>query len=128
MTLHPHKPHNPKQAMKYALLFVLIVAAMPMSAAPPAVQTLNVDSEVARVKRQLQEIRSLPDTKEIKLQKQKTLLDREIAGAKAKLRDADTKGAGKQETETAAARDRRRAARDSIQKFLDILRSMNPQI
>jgi Skp family chaperone for outer membrane proteins len=112
--------------MKALLFLATVCTALSLHAAPPANQPINVDSEVARVKKQLQEIRTSSATKEVKLQKQRALLDREIANTNAKMRDEQTKKGGPKED--SAARDRRKAGVDNLQKLLDILRSMNPQL
>jgi multidrug resistance efflux pump len=80
-----------------------------------------VDVEIARVKKRMQEIQALPIPREEKSQKQRALLDGEVGQAKERMREiqADTKE---------ASRDRKKAGVDNIRKFLDIIRSMNPQI
>ena len=93
-------------------------------AAWPKFQPINVDLEVARVKMQLHEIQGLPIAREQKIQKQRALLDRENVRAKEQMREiqADSKDSYE------AGRDRKKAGMDAVQKFMDIIRSMNPQI
>jgi hypothetical protein len=140
--------------MKHALLTALAIALagtlhpMPseseafmrqVRADSPKLQTNNIDFEVARVKKLMREIQDQPITRDAKIQKQQALIESEMARARAQMReiqDGASKTAGsdtsKETKETkesqAGARDRRKAAMDNLQKFLDILRSMNPQI
>jgi hypothetical protein len=86
---------------------------------------MNVHVELGRVNKQLQEIRALPISKESKIQKQKALLDREIATAKGKLHDIESTSA---EKTSADAKDRAQRLRDAIVDFLQKLSSINPQL
>lgn len=111
--------------MKPLMFFVVCLSALQLHAGSPKFQPINVDLEVARVKKQLHEIHALPVAREQKIQKQRALLDREIAHAKEQIREiqaSDSKEA------LEASRDRKKAGMDALQKFLDIIRSMNPQI
>jgi septal ring factor EnvC (AmiA/AmiB activator) len=138
--------------MKHALLTALAIALagtvhpLPseseafmrqVRADSPKLQTNNIDFEVARVKKLMREIQDQPIARDAKIQKQRALIESEMARARAQMREiqeSDSKGTGtsKETKETkedqASARDRRKAAMDNLQKFLDILRSMNPQI
>jgi hypothetical protein len=94
-------------------------------AASPKLQPINVDLEVARVKKQMHEIQALPLAREQKIQRQRALLDREIVHAKEQMHEVQ---ASDSKESMDAARDRKKAGMDALQKFLDIIRSMNPQI
>ena len=139
-----------KHALLTALAIALVVALHPLPseaqpvrrqvrADPPKLQTNNIDVEVARVKKLMRDIQDQPIARDAKVQQQRALIEREMARARAQMReiresDSISKGAGtsKETQETkesqASARDRRKTALDNLQKFLDILRSMNPQI
>jgi hypothetical protein len=93
--------------------------------ASPKLQPINVDLEVARVKRQMRAIQAMPIPRDQKIQKQQELLDNEIVHANEQMREKQTSDS-KESTE--AARDRRKSGMDAIQKFIDIIHSMNPQI
>jgi hypothetical protein len=112
--------------MKPLLLIIFFVTALQLRAATPTPQPMNVDLEIARVKKQLQEIRALPISKDSKIQKQRALLDREIANAKAKLRDIQVRPAEK--TTTSDKKDHAQHMRDAIVDFLQKLSSINPQL
>ena len=137
--------------MKHALLTALAIALTatlhPLSGESEAVmgqvrsdspklQTNNIDFEVARVKKLMREIQDQPIARDAKIQKQRALIESEMARARAQMRqiqesDSTNKSAGTSQDSkdaSAGARDRRKAAMDNLQKFLDILRSMNPQI
>ncbi|MEY2520950.1 MAG: hypothetical protein QOF24_2709 [Verrucomicrobiota bacterium] len=109
--------------MKLLVFFVVCLSALQLHAESPKFQPINVDFEVARVKQQLHEIQALPIARDQKIQKQRALLDREIVRAKEQTREIQAS-----DSKEAAGRDRKKAGLDSIQKFLDIIRSMNPQI
>jgi hypothetical protein len=94
-------------------------------AASPKLQPINVDLEVARVKKQLHEIQGLPIAREQKVQKQRALLDREIVRAKEQIREIQ---ASDSKESSEASRDRKKAGMDALQKFLDIIRSMTVNI
>lgn len=123
-----------------AIVVTVTLSSLTSEAQPAAgLQPFNVDAEAARVKKELRAIQDQPITHEAKVQQQRALIERESASARARMRvlQADLskdKSAGssketKESKETQdAARDRKKAAMDNIQKFLDILRSMNPQI
>jgi hypothetical protein len=111
--------------MKPLLLIIFFVTALQLRAATPTPQPINVDLEIARVKKQLQEIRALPISKDSKIHKQRALLDREIANAKAKLRDIQTRPA---EKTTSDKKDHAQHMRDAIVDFLQKLSSINPQL
>ena len=85
-------------------------------------QPINVDLEVARVKKQMREIQALPIARDQKIQKQRALLDGEIVRAKENMREIQ---ASDSKDSSEAGRDRRKAGMDALQKFLDIIRSMN---
>ena len=109
---------------------------LPQATQPPA--GFHLDAEVARVKRELRAIQDQPIAQEVKVQRQRALIERETASARAQVQAlqvdlASSKaGISKESKESKDAqessRDRKKAAMDNIQKFLDILRSMNPQI
>jgi hypothetical protein len=116
-----------------------VVVMRQVRADPPKLQTNNIDFEVARVKKLMRDIQDQPIARDAKIQKQRALIESEMARARAQMReiqesDSKTPGAGasKETKDTkesqASARDRRKAAMDNLQKLLDILRSMNPQI
>lgn len=129
--------------MRHALLGVLAIALvvtlhpLPGRAQPATgLQTSSLDAEVARVKKALRAIQDQPIGYEAKVQQQRALIERESASARAKLRalqldlsQQSKAGASKENTEAQeSARDRKKAAMDNLQKFLDILRSMNVRI
>lgn len=111
--------------MKPLLLIIFFVTALQLRAATPTPQPMNVGLEIARVKKQLQEIRALPISKDSKIHEQRALLDREIANAKAKLRDIQTRPA---EKTTSDKKDHAQHMRDAIVDFLQKLSSINPQL
>ena len=121
---------------------VVVVMLLPLQgeaqpvARPPA---SSLDAEVARVKKELRAIQDQPIAPEAKVQQQRALIERESASARARMRalqadlskssNVDTSKETKESKEAQdSARDRKKAALDNIQKLLDILRSMNPQI
>jgi hypothetical protein len=137
--------------MKHALLTALAIAlagtlhplpaeseaaVRQVRADSPKLQTNNIDFEVARVKKLMREIQDQPIARDARIQKQRALIESEMARARAQMREIQESGsidksaATSQESKEASARarDRRKAAMDNLQKFLDILRSMNPQI
>jgi hypothetical protein len=85
----------------------------------------QIDADVARVKQQMQDIQKSSTPKDRKIEMQRSLLQREIARGEALKREIQ---GGASQDNSAPARDRRKASLDYIQKFLDIVRSMNPQI
>ena len=86
---------------------------------------IDVKVELARVNKQLREIQSLPVSNESKIQKQKALLDREKASAKAQLHNIDKVSS---EKTSADAKDHAKHMRDAIVDFLQKLSSINPQL
>jgi septal ring factor EnvC (AmiA/AmiB activator) len=129
-------------ALLGALAIAMVVTLLPLpgeaqpAARPPA---SSLDAEVARVKKELRAIQDQPIAHEAKVQQQRALIERESASARAKIRalqadlskesSTDTSKETKESKEAQdAARERKKAALDNLQKLLDILRSMNPQI
>jgi septal ring factor EnvC (AmiA/AmiB activator) len=94
----------------------------------------NLDAEVTRVKKELRAIQDQPIPREAKVQQQRALIERESAGARARIRalQADLSKSTKESKESTeaqdSARDHKKAAQENLQKFLDILHSMNPQL
>jgi hypothetical protein len=92
-----------------------------------AAQPIHVDSEVARIKKQMHQIQASTIARERKIQQQQRLIADEIARVEKQMRENDAdesndpKGKG-------AARDRRKAGMDNLQKLLEILRSMSVDI
>ena len=112
--------------MKPLLLSVLFCCAvLELRASPQEPQAFNADREVARVKKQLQQIQTSPISKDEKVRQQRTLLDRETANAKAKLRVIQNTPAQKT---SADAKDHAQRLRDAIVDFLQKLSSINPQL
>jgi hypothetical protein len=99
----------------------------PGSAKPKRIplQPINVDREVARIKKQMSEIKALPISAEQKIQKQRSLLDGELAHARTQMQQLK---ADESKDAMDASRDRYKAGLDTLGKLLDIIRSMNPQI
>ena len=123
-------------------MVVVVVMLLPLQGeAQPAARrpASSLDAEVARVKKELRAIQDQPIAPEAKVQQQRALIERESASARARMRalqadlskssNVDTSKETKESKEAQdSARDRKKAALDNIQKLLDILRSMNPQI
>jgi hypothetical protein len=136
--------------MKHFAFLLLLAASLPLQAAPPQLLVSTVDQDVKRVQDQLRQIQAQQASRESRNQQMRALIDREIAVTQQKmaLQDVLTKQASNsraanmmQARQTAseraaaqsdasykAAADNRKAARDNLQKFLDILHSMNPDI
>ncbi len=127
--------------MKGLLFFVLLFTPLQLHAQPTNLQPINVDLEIARVKKQLREIQGLTIARDQKIEMQRALLDREIANTQSKIRAIQSstskdqsvtskgKGQGSDSKDAAtASRDHKKAGLDNLQKMLDILRSMNPTI
>ena len=130
-------------ALVGALVIAVVVVLLPLpgeaqpAARPPA---SSLDAEVARMKNELRAIQDQPIAREAKVQQQRVLIERESASARARMRalqadlskssndDTSTKETKESKEAQDSARDRKKAALDNLQKFLDILRSMNPQI
>ena len=119
--------------MKALSLIAFLVVAGSSLAATGRVQSAEV--EVARIKKQLQEIQGQGGTRTAKVQKQRELIEREIARASAELRELQQEQKKESASDSdeakksaAAARNRRDAAIANVQKLLEILRGMNPQI
>ena len=124
--------------MKLSPFVMFLIAALPLIGATSS-RPQSVDLEVTRVKSRLQEIQSSGGSSATRTQKQRALIDGEIARASAQLREleADVKKESKASASgttensraaTQAARERRKQAIDNLQKFLEILRSMKAQL
>jgi hypothetical protein len=126
--------------MKPLLLSILFLAVLPLRAEQPKPQANSkperhqqhrqsdqnrIDPDIARVKEQMQEIQKSSIASDHKIQMQRTLIDRKITQVKEQMREIQ---ASASKDTSGAARDRRKAGLDSLQKVLDILRSMNPKI
>jgi hypothetical protein len=144
-------------ALLMALAIALVVTVTPtrqLQAQSTKLQTDNIDFEVARVRKQLRDIQEQPIAHDVKIQQQRALIERESARARAQMREielsiakndsfSDSKKGGTgtskdirsrdtsprdTSSRDTSSRDRRKAAMDNIQKFLDIIRSMNPSL
>jgi hypothetical protein len=87
----------------------------------------ELDHQLARVKTQMSEIQASTLPREEKIKKQRALLDSEVVRAKEQMREIQADSKDSKESKD-ASRDRRKASLDNLQKFLDIVRSMNPLI
>ena len=123
-----------------ALAIALVVTRTPTGQLPAQstkLQTNNIDLEVARVRKQLREIQDQPIAHEAKIQQQRALIERESARVRAQMREiqvsgskdiGSSKGDQQSKDQAASARDRRKASLENLQKLLDILHSMSPQL
>lgn len=93
-------------------------------AAPQRLRTDNIDFEVARVKEQIRQIQQSSIPHDSKIARERAVLDTEITRAKTQMREIQSSSP----KDVYSPRDRRKAGLDSLQKFLDIVRSMNPTI
>jgi len=118
----------------FAVTVLPLRAGQPKSAVPSktqrhqehqSLQQAITRPDIERLKGQLQAIRNSSMSNDRKSQMQRRLADRKQAELEAQMHAIE---AGASKDTSAAARDRRKAAMDNIQKLLDVVRSMNPQI
>ncbi len=89
----------------------------------------RVDAHVAHLKQQIQRIQASSLSSDRKTQTQKQIVQSNILEIEGHLREAQVNAAdSSRKDQSGEARDRRKASLDNLQKFLDILRSMNPKI
>ena len=126
-------------AMKPIVVFLLLTMSA-LQAATPKISSIDVDAEAARVRKQIQEIQRQSISRDTKTQKQRELLEREIAkidlsisNLANEIADGVKKGTDGKNTQedkeaAAAAQQRRKHALANLRKLLDIVRSMNPRL
>jgi hypothetical protein len=130
--------------MKPLLLCVFFVTVLPLRAEQPKRRTNSkperhqqnlqqhqesdqnrIDRDIAPVKAQMQRIQQSSIRSDRKIEMQRTLIDRKITKVKEQMREIQ---ASASKDPSPSGRDRRKAGLDNLQKTLDILRGMNPQI
>jgi hypothetical protein len=89
-----------------------------------ATQPIHVDSEVARIKMQMHRIQKSNIPRERKTQLQQKLIDDEIALLEQQMREDRGDGSNDLKGKD-AERDRKKAGMDTLQKLLDLLRSLS---
>ena len=123
--------------MKPIVAFLLLSSAL--LAATQKIPSIDVDAETARVRKQIQEIQGRSISRDTKTQKQRELLEREIAKVDIsisnlvnEIADGVKKGSDGKSTQdreaVAAAQEHRKQALANLRKLLGILRAMNPQL
>jgi len=114
--------------MKSLTPILLCVFASNLLAAPSKID--NIDLEVTRIRKEISQIQQSTVSRETKIQKQRALIESEMKRALEQLREleADGKKSAANKAESESPRDHQKTARDNLNKFLDILRSMNPKV
>jgi septal ring factor EnvC (AmiA/AmiB activator) len=125
-----YRPEMSMNPLRNAILALICLATLPISAAERKAKIDNTDVEVARVREQIEQIQKSTLSREAKARRQRTLISAEMDRVRAQIAELEAaeKKASGESKENSAARDHRKHAVDNMKKFLAILSAMNPQL